>query len=299
MSRPNQNNDLDEISNIIGNTQELRKENNFNFISPYATSSENNIFHLESNNESLNFNFPIFGFQEKEKKNNIIKDEKSPTEERELYLIEKFISKKPFTILNKKKRGRVKQERNKEEYNEKENEDNNYIKIHDKNRSDNLLSKIQVHHLNFIVSFLNEILAFFNYKQQFVKLNYEFKKNIKKEFVNSLKSKTIGEIICTQISNKYKKKVLSYNKNIYEQTKSNKVLNKIYSQNYLLFFRKIYFPSERTINLREYGLNDEIILSDKSQMFTDLVKKEEYFYKKNIKNCVKHHFLPNTVFTIV
>ena len=153
--------------------------------------------------------------------------------------------------------------------------------------------------MTFIVQFLNEILAFLNFRERFLKLNYEFKSNVKKEFVKSLKTKTIGDIICTQISNKYKKDLYYkyYNRNIYEQTKWNKVLNKIYSQNYLLFFRKIYFKSESKINLNEFGLNKEIILSDKAQMYKDLVEEEEYFYKKNIINCVNHHFFPGTLFT--
>ena len=244
MSRPNHNNELDEISNIIGNTPGLRKEDSI----PYISWSENNTFHLESNNTSFYLNFPIFRHPEERNKNNTIEDEKSPTEERKLYLIEKFNNlrispSRPFTILNKKRRGRVKRERYQDELNEEENEDNDYIKIHDKNTADNLLRKIQVHYLNFIVQFLNEILAFLNFRERFLKLSYEFKSNIKKEFVKSLKTKTILEIICTQISNKYKKD-LYYNRNIYEQTKWNKVLNKIYSQNYLLFFRKIYFKSK-------------------------------------------------------
>ena len=84
MNRPNQNNELEEISNIIENTPGLRKEDNI----PYILSSENNTFHLESNNTSFYLNFPIFRHPEERNKNNTIKDEKSPTEERKLYLIE-------------------------------------------------------------------------------------------------------------------------------------------------------------------------------------------------------------------
>ena len=84
MSRPNQNNEQDQISNIIGSTPGLKKEDNI----PYILSSENNAFHLESNNTSFYLNFPIFRHPEDSNKNNTIKDEKSPTEERKLYLIE-------------------------------------------------------------------------------------------------------------------------------------------------------------------------------------------------------------------
>ena len=118
MSRPNHNNELDEISNIIGNTPGLRKEDSI----PYISWSENNTFHLESNNSSFYLNLPIFRRQEEINKNNTKEDEKSPTEERELYLIEnlnnlRVSSRKPFTILTKKKRGRAKQERKQKEIN--------------------------------------------------------------------------------------------------------------------------------------------------------------------------------------
>ena len=298
MKRPYQNNELYEISNIIGKSHELIEQNEIDFILPHLSSNESNALYLESFNASLNNNLPIFERQEEEKKNNTNQDGLGPTEERELYFIENLQNlsispRNPFVIFNKKKRGRVKQERNQEEINEKE--DNDYIKIHDKNTSDNLLRKIQVHYLSFIVVFLNEILAFLNIKQRFLKLNYEFKSNIKKEFVNSLKAKTIGDIIRTQISIKYKQD-LNYNNNIYVKTKGNKVLNKIYSENYLLFFRKIYFKSDKKINLREYGLNKEIKLSDKAKLYKDLIKNLDDVYKKNICNCVRNNFIDNLLF---
>ena len=298
MSRPNQNNELDKISNIIGNTPGLRKEDNI----PYILSSENNTFHLESNNTSFYLNLPIFRHPEERNKNNTIKDEKSPTENKELYLIENLKNigaspKKPFTTLTKKRRGRSKQERKQKEINVKDNEDNDYIKIHDKHTADNLLKKIQVHYLTFIVRFLNEIFKFVNLKQRFRNLAYEFKSNVNKEFVNSLKTKTIGDIISTQISIKYKKVALNINKNIYEQTKFDTILNKIFSENYLLFFRKVYFKSERIINLKEYGLNQKLILSEKAKMYKDLIENKDYVYKRYLKDCVNRHFFSNSLFT--
>ena len=68
--------------------------------------------------------------------------------------------------LAKKKRGRKRFV-----YNEKKQ------KVHDKNATDNLLRKVQVHYLSFIVSFLNEILKALNYKQRFFQLNYRMKQN--------------------------------------------------------------------------------------------------------------------------
>ena len=295
MIRPYQNNELLEILKINENAPGLIKGKTINFISSYISRSENTSFNLESFNKSLNINLPFFESQQKGKINKTITNENNITEERDLYLIQKLNNfsispKKLFIILNKKRRGRPKQKQ--EEINK--NEDNHYIKIHDKNTSDNLLRKIQVHYLSFIVLFLNEILGFLNLKKQFLRLNYQFKMNVKKEFFNSLKVKTIGDIICNQISNKYKCEQ-NYNENIYKKTKGNVVLKNLYSENYLLFFKKIYIKSEKIINLREYGLNKKIILSDKVKMFKDLIKNKDNIYKEKIINSVNHHFLNNSL----
>ena len=138
----------------------------------------------------------------------------------------------------KTKRGRERTIKENENKNKKE-------KIHDKNTSDNLIRKIQVHYLSFIVSFLNDILKNLNYKTKFLNLNYEFKMNIKKDFVESLKKKTIGEIISNEISIKYKGKEKNFNKNLYEKIKDNEVLNKIFEDNYIKLFKNIYYKSKK------------------------------------------------------
>ena len=49
------------------------------------------------------------------------------------------------------------------------------------------------------------------------------------------------------------------------------------------FFKKIYYQSNKCINLKEYGLNRDIILSEKFKMYNDLLTSIETFdieYKK-------------------
>ena len=104
------------------------------------------------------------------------------------------------TEYTRKKRGRKKERENKSQ-------------THDKYWMDNILRKIQNHFLSFIIFFINDILKALNYEQRFLKLDQSFKVNIKKDFVESLKKKTIGEIIDNKISTKYKKKI--DNKKIY------------------------------------------------------------------------------------
>ena len=189
-------------------------------------------------------------------------------------------------ILKRKKRGRVKQKK--------------INKIHDKHTIDNVLRKIQVNYITFLISFINEILKNLNFNERFLKLDYSIKKNINKYFFESLKTKNIGEIICSKISDKYKK-VKKNNKNIFEkikekQNKEKKVIINILSENYLDFFWKIYYKSSKLINLKEYGLDKEITLSDKVIMYKDLLKKNEELdpnenYNNNINNCVNNNFI--------
>jgi len=188
--------------------------------------------------------------------------------------------------LKSKKRGRVKQKK--------------INKIHDKHTIDNVLRKVQVNYMTFLISFINEILKNLNYNEKFLKLDYSIKKNINKDFFESLKTKNIEEIICSKISGKYKKEKKN-NRNIFEKikekkNKEKKVIINILSENYLNFFWKTYYKSCKLINLKEYGLDKEITLSDKVIMYKDLLKKNEKLdpnenYNDNINNCVNNNFI--------
>ena len=201
--------------------------------------------------------------------------------------IEEKSSKIESTQLTKKKRGRGKST------NSKKND-----KTHDKFSTDNLLRKIQVHYLTFIVNFINIILKTLNYEQRFFKLDYELKKNVNKKYFDSLKNKTIGEILCNKISIKYKKQNENANIKVYEQIKDMEILKKILSENYLKLFKKIYFKSNKIINLKEYGLDQEIYLTKPVKMFKDLLKDNEAsdIYQKNIAECAVQNYLPDTIF---
>ena len=277
--------------------------------------SQNDNLSYEPTNQNINISigiensynlFPIFDSEEEnEKNNNSIVGDKSEKEYNNLYFLEqkdkpnkyafKFISQK----LLKKKRGREKVK--KQEINE--NDGIGYIRIHDKHTSDNVLRKIQVHYISFIVSFINEILKGLGFKQKFLNLTYSFKKNINKEFINSLKTKDIGNILCNKISGKYKKDE-NINKNIYDEIiQKNEIIKKILLEKYSLLFKNIYYKSNKIINLSEYGLNKQITLSGGVKMFKDLLKDFEIkdINKKHIKyinDCAIKNFFPNPLFDV-
>ena len=173
-------------------------------------------------------------------------------------------------------------------------------KCHDNNRTDNLLRKIQVHFISFIVSFINVIIKNLNYNEKFLKLDYNYKKNNKKDFVESLKKKTIREIICTNISDKYKHSSINTNTLLYEKIKNEKVIFNILEDNYLNLFRNIYYKSNKVINLNEYGLNKKIVLSNEVKMFKDLLKgiNSNKIHQKKINESVKRNYLYKPIFTI-
>ncbi len=190
------------------------------------------------------------------------------------------------TLLTKKRRGRQTSNKN--------------GKAHDKNSTDNLLRKIQVHYMTFIICFINEILNQLNYQQTFLKLDYEYKKNVSKKFSDLLKNKNLSDIICNKISNKYKKEDINKNKIIYEQIKDDLILKNLFKENYLEFFKNIYYKSVNKINLIKYGLNKEIILpKNKVKMFKDLIEEkteEDEDYIKNLHLCVAQNYLPKNTF---
>ena len=79
-------------------------------------------------------------------------------------------------------------------------------------------------------------------------------------------------------------------------------MNKILSENYLKLFKKFYYKSNRIINLKDYGLDKNIILSKDVKMYKDLLKDNENFneykeYHKKLNECVIQHFLPDLIFT--
>ena len=187
------------------------------------------------------------------------------------------------TKVSKKKRGRkIKEKKSK------------YKREHKFDSQDNILRKIQTHFLNFIIYFLNIILKDQDFKLEFMKLNYKFKRQIKASFIHSLKSKSIKEIITNEISRKYKTLNKNYNSQICEVIKNNIIINNILSENYLSFFKNVYFKSNNIIDLKEYGSDKIILLENDKRMFKGLLIKNKD--KKKIYRCVKLYYLPDLLF---
>jgi hypothetical protein len=267
----------------------MNEETNFNLFESDDESDNYLIFY----NSLLN-NRIIFKEEEKqkggkEKINNSDKDEKN--------------SKVKFVVVNEKNEQIIQLTKNKRKRGRPKKGTilvkNNYKRIHDNNQSDNLLRKIQVHYLSFIVLYLNDILKSLNYECRFHQLDYTIKKNIKKEFIESLKKKTIGEIICNKISEKYTHEKVDSNQSLKKKLEENIVFKNILNQKYLKLM-KIYFKSNAILNLKEYGIDKPIVLTNKVKMFNDLLTKikNDEKHKGKIKESILQNFKSESIFSI-
>jgi hypothetical protein len=246
-----------------------------------------------------------------EKINNVIfdilNDKCLPSEEdkinfKDLYIVpkkknsfkkkDKFIivneSTKLITQLTKRKRGK------------QSNLMIDNTKTHDRFSLDNVLAKVKNHSLSFVVNFLNIILKILLSKEVFLQLNHEYKKNIQN--FSKEKKKTLGEIIYNKISPKYHCDE-NWNINTYDKVKEHEIFKKILNMDYITFFRRYYMESKKCINLKDFGLENEVILSEKCKMFNDLIKKiknsnneDNENYIKSIKKCINKNYIAKKLF---
>ena len=164
-------------------------------------------------------------------------------------------------IIEKKKRGR----RPKKETSKK--------RMHDASDYDNILRKIQVHYLTFIVNFANDLIAAFilkNKELKFKSLSYDLKKTVNHTYVQYLKNKTIGEILQFDASSKNKKYNNSINKQIFKKVcELSPFLANFFNMSYLQLFSEYYFKYNRAFFFQGKNIN----MSKNTRIFVDLIQK--------------------------
>ena len=162
---------------------------------------------------------------------------------------------------------------------------------------DNILSKANCHFINFLASYINFILNFFDIEEKFVKIDYsKYKKKINKKIFLVLKNSTIGQILSGEISPKFRTLIKNKNMNYLLYIK---IINKILSEKYIDLFRNVYYKNERIINLKKYDNNIQIgnIILPKTEvkMFEDFLNKERKKgsekYIEKVKKVVFNKFI--------
>ena len=154
---------------------------------------------------------------------------------------------------------------------------------------DNIIRKIQVHFISFIIDFTNDIIQAIveNDKNIFFKsINYEYKKIVNHSYILNLFSKKIGEILQLKASPKNKKFAQNINKIIYEKLCNIEFFKKFFEISYLEMFNKFYYQEQREINVYDH----KIKLSQRTKLFADLLEKNKSSSEK-IKEIAEEYFV--------
>ena len=188
-----------------------------------------------------------------------------------------------------KKKGRKTNSEKKEMHESHQNPE----KIHDKNDKFNILNKLNVHSIKSIPQIINCVLDLLNYdgNKRFLNINADFKKDVKKDSIENLKKKKLCDILTLDISTKYHKYSLDYNKKLYDELKNDpryEVVINFLDENFLFFFQNMYYKSERTINLQKYGVDTFLTLSKGAELYKDKIKsfKSDKEYIKLYNQCI-------------
>ena len=163
---------------------------------------------------------------------------------------------------SKKKRGRTIKEIDKKDQKPRQHSSTDF---------DNLLRKLQVHYLTFVIQFANIMLDNFypsDKNVRFLNISYDAKKNVKHSYVESLKMKKMKDILIMPPSKKYK---INSNQNInleiYERIReTNSFLEDFFEITYLELFNKYYMKNSKIFDFNGISINFE-----KISFFSDLI----------------------------
>lgn len=273
----NDKNNIKIINNIIINNIHLISNEFYKINSNTNIIYDNNIqkmdypIFINYNFDNSQFSLNQTNFQSK--KTEEIKENKFKKSLFNSYIDSQKIKNKNNHFLSKKRR---KQDSNK--------------RIHSAGDDDNILRKIQVHFLSFIINYTNDVIStFFKDKSipRFKNLDYKIKKTVNHRFVENLKSQKIGDILQLKVSPKMKINDETVNKNIYnivwEKCPS---IHDYLRQNYLSLFKQYYYNNNKI-----FEVNGTVIkLSVKTKTFTDLIIKN-FQYKEKMKFVSINYFL--------
>ena len=207
-------------------------------------------------------------------------------------------------LINENGIEEIESDNNKDRSNEKDSDNDACEQKTKKNRKkrrkfekDLISMKIQCHYMTFMIKLINEILDFLKYdkRDRFRDIQHSIKKDIKKEHFNQLKGQKLYEVITKKVSVKNRKNNYDefFNLNLYKKLENDELIKNILNENYLNLFRKIYYKSERNLNLKEYGKDIDISLSEKIEMYRDIKESDEEYINSLDKYVNKMYFSKN------
>lgn len=258
--------------NTLPNEMNISNYNNKNLITK----------NINENKSTSNFNFSI---QPTNPSLNIDLTTPSSSEFYEKYSVKPlfFVSSEPTNPLDQKLKKHLKRGR-------KTRSTNTNKRIHSASDDDNIMRKIQVHFLSFLINYVNDVIRSLINKKNvplFKNLDYKIKKTVNRKSVENLKSKKISEILQLQVSPKMKIHDESVNKNIYYKVCSIcPFMYEFLQQSYISLFKE-YYSNKNKI----FQVNGKIIqVSNKTKTFIDLIEKNRS-YKDKLKYIAINYFL--------
>ena len=237
-------------TNYMSNT--FKPNLNINFDNYFLNLKEAPTFHHKVNNKENLINNDI---PDKINLNDNNKDDTKTSSSKQIMF-------KLQNQYSKKKRGRSIKEIDKKAQKPRQHSSTDF---------DNLLRKLQVHYLTFVIQFANIMLDNFypsDKNFRFLNISYDAKKNVKHSYVESLKMKKMKDILIMPPSKKYK---INSNQNInleiYERIReTNSFLEDFFEITYLELFNKYYMKNSKIFEFNGISINFE-----KISFFSDLI----------------------------
>ena len=151
---------------------------------------------------------------------------------------------------------------------------------------DNIERKIQVHFLNFVISFSNDALRYYfkNSSFSFKKMNQKEKIKVNFNNVSKLKKSKIKDLLNSEISVKFKNFDKNENKKLLSQLKET-WLDKLFDMNYLNLFKYYYNNKESRLDAIIFE-KKKIPLTEGTKSFYELLEDNKEI-KENIVEVAK------------
>ena len=160
-------------------------------------------------------------------------------------------------------------------------------------RDDNMIGRIQVHFLIFLINFCNDALKT-EYKHSlyhFFQINYTNKAFFRPNYFSKFTKSKIKDILNLEIPPEYRRYDKSENKKLLEKIiPSSEWLNHLFEMNYLDLF-KSYYNKEKPLN-KIYFENKLIVFSPNTKSFYFLLEKyKDKDFKQDIIDIAKKYYL--------
>ena len=151
---------------------------------------------------------------------------------------------------------------------------------------DNIERKIQVHYLNYVISFSNDAFRYYfkNSSFSFKKINQKEKIKVNFNNVSKLKKSKIKDLLNSEISVKFKNFDKNENKKLLSQLKET-WLDKLFDMNYLDLFKYYYNNKESRLDTIIFE-KKKIPLTEGTKSFYELLEDNKEI-KENIVEVAK------------